>query len=259
MCRRSSRGSGADASETAEVSWLAAARGEVHISRMTGSAKLATVAACAGDPARASMLQLLMDGRAFTAGELSAAAGVTAQTASGHLYRMVDAGLLTVASQGRHRYYRLSSPLVAQMLEGMMVVAASNAVMTGPGNEAMRTARSCYDHLAGKLGVGIAQRLVDAGHLTLSDEGGEVTSSGKMFFRRVGIDVETAPSHRTFCRPCLDWSERRYHLAGVLGQRIMHFCFDEGWIKQKPKSRVVDVTPLGVRKFREVFGLRLEG
>jgi DNA-binding transcriptional ArsR family regulator len=224
---------------------------------MTGSAKLAVVAACAGDPARASMLQLLMDGRAFTAGELSAAAGVTAQTASGHLARMVDAGLLTVASQGRHRYYRLSSPLVAQMLEGMMVVAASNAVMTGPGNAAMRKARSCYDHLAGKLGVGIADRLVEAGHVTLTDEGGEVTPSGKMFFMRLGIDVAT-PSHRVFCRPCLDWSERRYHLAGVLGDRIMHFCFDEGWVKQKPKDRVVEITPLGVRKFREVFGLRLD-
>ena len=225
---------------------------------MPGSAKLAVVAACAGDPARASMLQLLVDGRAFTAGELSSTAGVTAQTASGHLSRMVDAGLITVASQGRHRYYRLSSPLVAQMLEGMMVVAAANTVMTGPGDAAMRKARSCYDHLAGKLGVGIAQRLVEVGHLTLTDQGGEVTSSGTMFFRRVGIDVETAPSHRTFCRPCMDWSERRYHLAGVLGDRIMHFCFDEGWIKQKPRSRVVDITPLGTRKFREVFGLRLD-
>jgi DNA-binding transcriptional ArsR family regulator len=237
------------------MSALAVSRSDVQIPGMTGSAKLAIVAACAGDPARASMLQLLMDGRAFTAGELSAAAGVTAQTASGHLSRMVDAGLLTVASQGRHRYYRLSSPLVAQMLEGMMVVAAANAVMTGPDDQAMRKARSCYDHLAGKLGVGIAQRLVDAGHLTLTDQGGEVTSSGTMFFRRIGIDVETAPSHRTFCRPCMDWSERRYHLAGVLGDRIMHFCFDEGWIKQKPKTRVVEITPLGTRKFREHFEL----
>jgi DNA-binding transcriptional ArsR family regulator len=243
----------------AEVSALAASRGGGHIRGMTGSAKLAIVAACAGDPARATMLQLLMDGRAFTAGELSSAAGVTAQTASGHLLRMVDAGLLTVASQGRHRYYRLSSPLVAQMLEGMMVVAASNAVLTGPGNEAMRKARTCYDHLAGRLGVGIAQRLVDAGHLTLTDQGGEVTSSGTMFFRRIGIDVETTPSHRAFCRPCLDWSERRYHLAGVLGDRIMHFCFDQNWIKNKPKSRVVEITPLGTRRFREVFGLRLDG
>jgi DNA-binding transcriptional ArsR family regulator len=242
----------------AEVSVLAALSGEVHISRMTGSAKLAIVAACAGDPARATMLQLLIDGRAFTAGELSSAAGVTPQTASGHLSRMVDAGLLTVVNQGRHRYYRLASPLVAQMLEGMMVVAASGALMTGPDNEAMRKARACYDHLAGRLGVGIAQRLVDAGHLTLTDQGGEVTSSGTMFFRRVGIDVETTPSHRAFCRPCLDWSERRYHLAGVLGDRIMHFCFDEGWIKQKPKSRAVEITPLGTRKFREVFGLRLD-
>ena len=111
--------------------------------------------------------------------------------------------------------------------------------------------------MARKLGVGIADRLVEAGHVTLTDEGGEVTPSGKMFFMRLGIDVET-PSHRVFCRPCLDWSERRYHLAGVLGDRIMHFCFDEGWIKQKPKDRVVEITPLGVRKFREVFGLRLD-
>ena len=112
------------------MSPLAVARGAVQIPRMTGSAKLAIVAACAGDPARATMLQLLIDGRAFTAGELSSAAGVTPQTASGHLSRMVDAGLLTVVNRGRHRYYRLSSPLVAQMLEGIMVVAASNAVMT---------------------------------------------------------------------------------------------------------------------------------
>ncbi len=236
------------------MSWLAAPRRAVHISAMTN---LATVAACAGDPARASMLQLLADGRAFTAGELSSVAGITAQTASGHLARMVDAGLLTVASQGRHRYYRLASPLVAQMLESMMVVAASNAVLTGPGNEPMRKARSCYDHLAGKLGVGIAQRLVEEGYVALTDGGGEMTPSGKMFFMRLGIDVET-PSHRAFCRPCLDWSERRYHLAGVLGQRIMHFCFDEGWIRQKPKSRVVGITPLGLRKFREEFGLRLD-
>ena len=204
------------------------------------------------------MLQLLADGRAFTAGELSSTAGVTAQTASGHLARMVDAGLITVAAQGRHRYYRLASPLVAQMLEGMMVVAASSGVMTGPRDDAMRKARSCYDHFAGRLGVGITQRLVDAGHLTLSDQGGEVTSKGKMFFMRLGIDMEAAPSHRAFCRPCLDWSERRYHLAGVLGQRIMHFCFDEGWTRNKPKSRVVEITPLGVRKFREEFGLRLD-
>jgi len=242
----------------AEMLPLAGRRAGVQIRRMTGSAKLATVAACAGDPARASMLSLLMDGRAFTAGELSSVAGVTPQTTSGHLLRMVDAGLLTVASQGRHRYYRLSSPLVAQMLEGMMVVAASNAVLTGPGNEAMRRARTCYDHLAGRLGVGIAQRLVDAGHLTLTDQGGEVTGSGRTFFSRLGLDLDTMPAHRTFCRPCLDWSERRYHLAGVLGAGIARFCFEKGWAKQKPRSRVVEVTPLGTRKFRELFGLRLD-
>ena len=239
------------------MSALAVSRGQVQILRMPGSAKLAIVAACAGDPARASMLQLLVDGRAFTAGELSSVAGVTPQTASGHLSRMVDAGLMTVASQGRHRYYRLSSPQVAQMLEGMMVVAAR----TPDGAVRRRSDADCAQLLRSsrrQLGVGIAERLVDAGHLMLTEHGGEVTRSGTMFFRRVGIDAETAPSHRAFCRlPRLEraaLSSRRH-----ARHRIMHFCFDEGWIRHKPKK------PRGRRSrrsacgnFARLFGLRLD-
>lgn len=224
---------------------------------MTATNKLAIIAACAGDPARASMLNALVDGRAFTAGELSSVARVTPQTASGHLARMVDAGLLTAASQGRHRYYRLASAEVAAMLESMMVVADSGRRIgrTGPTDERLRLARTCYDHLAGRLAVGIADGLVEAGHLILTEDGGEVTASGHAFFARLGVEL-TAGSRRPFCRPCLDWSERRYHLAGMLGTRIMTHCLDAGWLRRKNASRLLDITPLGERKFSEVFGLR---
>jgi DNA-binding transcriptional ArsR family regulator len=227
---------------------------------MTATNKLAVVAACAGDPARACMLNALVDGRAFTAGELSSVARITPQTASGHLARMVDAGLLTVASQGRRRYFRLASPEVAMMLESMMVVAESGRRIgrTGPADESLRLARSCYDHLAGRLAVGIADRLVDAGHLVLTPDGGALTDSGRSFFERLGVDL-TSRSGRPFCRACLDWSERRYHLAGTLGTRIMTHCVDSGWLRRKSGNRILDVTPHGARKFRDVFGLQTVG
>jgi DNA-binding transcriptional ArsR family regulator len=205
------------------------------------------------------MLSLLMDGRAFTAGELSSAAHVMPQTASGHLARMVDAGLLVVAQQGRHRYYRLASPQVGQMLEGMMVVAAADpaARRFGPRDEAMRFARTCYDHLAGQLAIAIADRLVENGYLLLSDDGGEVTAAGRAFFAKQKLDLKMQ-SHRPFCRPCLDWSERRYHLAGTLGTRIKSAFFEQGWIRQRTGSRTVEVTALGHGKIRDIYGIRLE-
>jgi DNA-binding transcriptional ArsR family regulator len=202
------------------------------------------------------MLSLLMDGRAFTAGELSAAANIMPQTASGHLARMVDAGLLMVAQQGRHRYYRLASPLVGQMLEGMMVVAAADpsARKFGPRDEAMRFARTCYDHLAGKLAIALADGLMERGYLVLSDEGGEITPAGRAFFSRQGLDLNLQP-HRAFCRPCLDWSERRYHLAGTLGTRIKQQFFERQWIKQKAGQRTVTLTPLGRRQLRDIYSV----
>jgi DNA-binding transcriptional ArsR family regulator len=226
---------------------------------MTANNSLAMVAACAGDPARASMLNVLADGRAFTAGELSSVARVTPQTASGHLARMVGAGLLVVRNQGRHRYYQLASAEVALMLESMMVVAepARRIGRTGPADDSLRRLRTCYDHLAGRLSVGIADALVDKGHLLLTQDGGEVTDRGRTFLERLGVDL-SAKSGRPFCRSCLDWSERRFHLAGTLGTRIMAHCLDTGWIKRKPQSRVVDVTPLGARRLRELFGLRVD-
>jgi hypothetical protein len=122
----------------------------------------------------------------------------------------------------------------------------------------MRMARTCYDHFAGRLGVAIADALTDNGYLLLTEDGGTLTSSGEKFFGRIGLDLEGERSQRPFCRPCLDWSERRYHLAGTLGARITGACFDAGWVKRKPQSRVEEITTLGRRKFREVYGLRLE-
>jgi DNA-binding transcriptional ArsR family regulator len=237
---------------------LAAHCQPIQIGPMTTNAQLAAVAACAGDPARASMLMTLVDGRAFTAGELSAVAGVTAQTASGHLSRLVDTGLVKVARQGRHRYYRLASPLVGQMLEGILVVAGADATSLrfGPNNAAMRFARSCYDHLAGRLGVAIAQSLVDQGYVSLSDEGGEVTAAGRAFFaRRRILDAGAGRRGRAFCRPCLDWSERRYHIAGVVGASLLGACLQHGWLTRSAASRTLNVTTAGRKGLRDVLGV----
>jgi DNA-binding transcriptional ArsR family regulator len=234
---------------------------------MASTAKFATIASLVGDPARAGMLHALMDGRALTASELARAAGVTPQTASGHLTRMLEAGLLAVRKQGRHRYHRIASPSVARMMESIMLVAsdleaARPPLFVGPRDEALRAARTCYDHLAGRLGVGLADALVAGGHTVLSDDGGVVTDAGFALFDRVGIDI--APllasrhkrSARILCRPCLDWSERRPHLAGAVGAALCTHGFAQGWIRRVKGSRAVTVTPMGQRIFREQFGLR---
>ena len=230
---------------------------------MSNNARFAEIAALAGDPGRASMLNGLMDGRALTASELARLAGITAQTASTHLARLTEAGLLAVEKQGRHRYHRLASPAVAQMIESIMRIAAPETVestlRTGPRDAALRAGRTCYDHLAGHLGVAIADALVDAGHLELGADAGEVTESGRALFERAGIDVATLTARRgrILCRPCLDWSERRSHLAGAIGAALCSHCFDQGWIRRVEGSRAVAVTPNGRRQLRETFGVSL--
>lgn len=234
---------------------------------MASTAKFATVASLVGDPARAGMLHALMDGRALTASELARAAGIAPQTASGHLGRLVEAGLLTVWKQGRHRYHAIASPSVARMMESIMLVAADLEVarplpFVGPRDEALRAARTCYDHLAGRLGVGLADALVAGGHLALSDDGGVVTEAGFALFERVGIEIgplidsRDRRSTRILCRPCLDWSERRPHLAGAVGAALCAHGLRDGWIRRVKESRAVTVTPKGRQIFREAFGLR---
>ena len=196
-------------------------------------------------------------------------AGVTPQTASGHLARLALAGLLAVDKQGRHRYHRLASSAVAQMMEGIMQVASGLSgerprLVVGPRDAALRAARTCYDHLAGRLGVALADALVDGGQIELATDGGMVTELGIAFFRKIGIDLDSVMTHsgkrsaRVLCRPCLDWSERRPHIAGTIGAALCAHSFGKGWIRRNSGTRAVTITPKGQRIFREEFHARLE-
>ena len=239
---------------------------------MLSISAFAATAALVGDPARANMLAALMDGRALTAAELARAAGITPQTASGHLARLTEAGLLAMAQQGRHRYHRLASPAVAQMLESIMSVSAERdvaprsaprkAIVVGPRDAALRRARTCYDHLAGRLAVAIADRLVERAHVELSADGGVLTDSGGSFLRGLGVDLDAAPARgdqraggRMFCRPCLDWSERRPHIAGVVGAAFCRTCFAQGWLRRIDGARAVTITPAGQMALKRAFDL----
>ncbi|OAS22270.1 ArsR/SmtB family transcription factor [Methylobacterium platani] len=222
---------------------------------------LARIAALVGDPARAGMLAALMDGRVLTAAELARAASVTPQTASGHLAQLTQAGLLAVARQGRHRYHRLASPAVARMLEGVMAVAAGPPApprapaIRLPRDAALREARTCYDHLAGRLAVAMAESLVARGAVELGEDGGAVTPAGEAVLAGLGIDLAAAASgRRMFCRPCLDWSERRPHIAGALGAALLATCLERGWLRRTEGSRAVAVTPGGRLALRRAFG-----
>ena len=224
---------------------------------------MAEVAALVGDPARANMLERLLDGRAFTATELAFAARVGAPTASAHLAKLVDARLLSVVKQGRHRYYRLASPHVARMLESIAVVAAVHTPPRyrprTPRDEALLLGRTCYDHLAGRLGVALAGTLVARSHVIFGDDAGEVTVDGIAFLGDFGIDLAAGKrlDQRRFCRPCLDWTERRFHLAGSLGAMLARRCFDLGWIERQRDSRAVNITAIGQEGFRNSFGFDL--
>ena len=235
---------------------------------MLTTTALAETAFLIGDPARASMLMALLDGRALTATELARAAGITPQTASGHLQRLVEAGLLDMARQGRHRYHRLASPAVAQMLEAIMSVSINRqtcrkAAVVGPRDKALRRARTCYDHLAGEVAVAITDRLIERGQIELSLDGGAVTEEGDRFLRRLGVDLDGSTvrakrSGRLFCRPCLDWSERRPHLGGALGAALCKACLEQGWIRRLEGTRAVTITLSGQAAFKREFDVRLE-
>ncbi|MGE0753395.1 MAG: ArsR/SmtB family transcription factor [Variibacter sp.] len=233
----------------------------VYILIMTATLDLASIAALVGDPARANILCALLGGRALTAKELAYAAHVSPQTTSGHLGKLTAANLLTPWQQGRFRYYRLANPAVAAMLESIMNVAAMTPRVRPPRMDpAMRTARLCYDHCAGHLGVGLADALIANGDIELADDGGVVTLPGTKFFLDFGIDIEALRNHRrVFCKPCLDWSERRPHLAGAVGAQIAHRLFDLGWISRVRDTRTLRVTPAGVKGLRDVFGVTLGG
>jgi DNA-binding transcriptional ArsR family regulator len=227
---------------------------------MVAATNLVEVAALVGDSARAAMLSALMDGQSLTGKELAYFANVSRSTASGHLSKLVAARLLTVTRNRRFSYYRIASPLIATMLESIGVVAAIEVPPSrqprSTNDEALRFARSCYDHLAGKVGVAITDALVAMGHIELTDEGGEVTSSGGRFLSAFGADLTPRP-RRIFCQPCLDWSERRYHLKGLVGARILVRLLELGWLKHVSGSRVLQLTSSGKAGLYEIFRIEI--
>jgi len=249
------------ASARAEPSSLAGAPAAAVEFGMVAAANLVEVAALVGDTARASMLAALMGGQALTGSELAYLAGVSRPTASEHLLKLVEARLVAVTKQGRFRYYRIASPLVARMLEGIIAVAAIEVPPRyqprSIRDEALRFARTCYDHLAGRLGVAIADALVAQGHVVLGEDGGEVTDLGRRLLTGFGASLE-ARSKRIFCRPCLDWSERRYHIAGLVGAAIWHRCLELRWVDRERDSRVLRLTAAGRAGLHETFGVDLE-
>jgi DNA-binding transcriptional ArsR family regulator len=226
---------------------------------MSNAPQIAEVAALVGDPARANMLVALLGGRALTATELAYAASVSPQTTSGHLGKLSTARLVVLMKQGRHRYYRLAGPHVAHMLESIMHVAIDGPPRYQPRSKTddqMRRARTCYDHIAGVLGVDLADSMTAHDFVILGDEAGEVTPAGTEFLTRLGVDLAAARAkRRVFCRPCLDWTERRPHIGGAVGAALAKRCLELKWIEQVRDSRALAITPAGRRGLVEAFGL----
>lgn len=218
---------------------------------------LARIATLIGERARAEMLTALLDGRALTASELASVAGVSRSTASAHLAKMAEAVLVTAAAQGRHRYFRLADDEVARGLEallGMAFRSGATRLVVGPREPALRKARVCYDHLAGELAVMVYDQLHARDRLRTGPEGLALSTAGKACFHALGVDVDLAArQRRTFCRPCLDWGERRDHLAGALGAALLERLYALRWATKTNGSRIVVFTAVGEQNLRAAF------
>ena len=227
---------------------------------MTSGPDIAAIAALLGDPGRASMLTALMAGQALTAGELAREAGVTAQTASSHLAKLQAGGLITMRKQGRHNYFALSGPDVAQAIEALMGLAQRTGhtrVRTGPAEPGLRDARVCYDHLAGETGVALLENMIARGLIAADDAALTLTDKGRAFMQALGLDVAgLARSRRPLCKGCLDWSVRRSHLAGSLGAALLDRFYGLGWASRQTGTRLVSFTPKGVQALNEIFGVQ---
>jgi DNA-binding transcriptional ArsR family regulator len=230
--------------------------------RVMGSAEIALVAALVGDPARAAMLDALMDGCEHAAGELARRAGVTPSTASGHLSRLLAGKLVLCSVQGRERRYRLASAEIAAALEALARIAPAAEVrsLRGANRRAqLRAARTCYDHLAGWVGVSVTDALLARGALLSQSGGYELSTTGDALLRRLGVDVAAARGRRrSFALACLDWSERRPHLAGALGAALAETVVANGWLLRRQDDRALTVTSAGSSALRREFGLDLE-
>jgi DNA-binding transcriptional ArsR family regulator len=220
---------------------------------------IALIGSLIGDPARANMLTALMGGQALTPTELAAHAGITLQTASSHLAKLEAGGLLTQRKQGRHRYYALSEDEVGLMLESLMGFAASRGLTRhrpGPKDPALRKARVCYNHLAGDYGVRLLDSLVAAQQIEMMGDDLALTDAGRVRVEALGIDYAMLQkSRRPICRTCLDWSERRSHLAGSLGEALLTLFIDRGWARREKDSRAVRFSDKGEKAFLDLFPL----
>lgn len=223
---------------------------------------MSRVGALIGSPARALMLTELFDGRALTATELAGVASVSPATASEHLSLLLSGGLVTREKSGRHNYYRLASPEIASALEQLAVQTANitpAAKTTRTVRKPIQNARMCYDHIAGHLGVSIADALVEKGALVALDTDYELTAKGTALFADLGINpAELKRTKRVFARQCLDWSERRHHVSGAVGAALADLAFDRGWIARAAERRVLIVTPFGQREMKALLGVNFD-
>jgi DNA-binding transcriptional ArsR family regulator len=229
---------------------------------MTFHSNYTSAAALIGDPVRALMLNALLDGRALPAGELAYAAGVTPQTASSHLSKLLSGGILESEVEGRHRYYRLSGPHVAEALERLAAIRPDEPVRRrAPNSEAtrLRNARSCYNHLAGRLGVAVTSSLSTKGLIVpVANKRFDVTDAGANWFGSLGINIQQLkPGARGIARQCLDWTEREHHLAGPLGVALLSSFFDRNWLRREPDDRALQLTPVGGSALKAQLGVSL--
>jgi DNA-binding transcriptional ArsR family regulator len=218
---------------------------------------IATVAALIGDPARANILTALMAEKALTVSELAQEAGVTLQTTSAHLSKLLGGGMVAARKQGRHKYFELASSKVAEAIESLMGLAADSGHLrtrTGPSDAALRAARRCYNHLAGAAGVQLYRSMVQRRYLDVGPSGLSLSLSGRQFATELGIDVARLAASRTpLCRECLDWSERKTHLAGSFGRALLDYMVEQRWVCLEGSSRVISFTAQGKSRFAEEF------
>jgi len=213
-----------------------------------------------GDPVRSKIMWALMDGKAYTATELALSADTTAQNISMHLNKLVKADLLSVESQGRHRYYNYARPEIAYAIEALanLIPANDHVEKVDSGDNPIRFCRTCYDHLAGKVAVMLTDSLVNKKFIIKKDADFEISTEGEMYFKTLGIDtLQLKQQKRVFAKPCLDWTERRHHLAGALGAALLQQMIAKDWVRKTQNSRVMIVTGKGRKAFFDEFGIEV--
>jgi len=220
---------------------------------------ISIIASLIGDPTRASMLTALMGGKALTATELALEADITAPTASSHLNKLVAGELLVVRKQGRHKYFQLQGFEIAALLESLLNISSKvqqKIITTGPSDPRLRRSRVCYDHLAGELGVALYEALTHKGYIINNQSETIFTESGREFFSALGVDFNQFKGNkRPLCKSCLDWSERKNHLAGIMGQWILNDIYQQGYAHKDLDSRALEFTGNGLKMFNKKYGV----